>query len=224
MPVNTWRWVKLTDWSTPMRPSTRDRLLNTAVNLLYARSYADVGVQELCKRARIKKGSFYHFFDSKQQLTLAALDRQWNELKQSIFTNDPASRSPVKRIEHCFTRFYYLHSEMKERTGNVLGCPFGNLAMELSTQDETIRKKVDTIFQEVEGYFEQILNDAIAAGEVPQQNTRVTAQALLAYLEGLNMVAKVRNDPEVIKRLASGMVRSLIGARTEVPRRTLMAS
>lgn len=206
-----------------MRPSTRDRLLHTAVDLLYARSYADVGVQELCKRARVKKGSFYHFFDSKQQLTLAALDRQWNQLKQSIFTNHPASRSPLERIEHCFRRFYYLHSEMKERTGHVRGCPFGNLAMELSTQDETIRRKVDTIFLEVEGYFEQILDDAIAEGEVPPQNTRVTAQALLAYLEGVNMVAKARNDPEVIKRLAPGMVRSLAGARTEVTRRTPMA-
>ena len=56
---------------------TRQRLLDTAEKLFYARSYEDVGVQEICREAGVKKGSFYHFFPSKRDLTLAILDDSW---------------------------------------------------------------------------------------------------------------------------------------------------
>ena len=39
---------------------TKQRLLDAAFALFYARSYADVGVQEICEKAGVKKGSFYH--------------------------------------------------------------------------------------------------------------------------------------------------------------------
>jgi len=52
---------------------TKQRLLDTAQRLFYARSYEDVGVQEICQEAGVKKGSFYHFFPSKRDLTLAIL-------------------------------------------------------------------------------------------------------------------------------------------------------
>ena len=84
--------------------STKERILTSALDLIYARSYADVGVQEVCEQAGVKKGSFYHFFPSKRDLTLAALDRQWLNVKQNIF--EPcfsAPGSPLKQIGHCFT-------------------------------------------------------------------------------------------------------------------------
>ena len=58
---------------------TKQRLLDTAQKLFYARSYEDVGVQEICQEAGVKKGSFYHFFPSKRDLTLAILDELFGE-------------------------------------------------------------------------------------------------------------------------------------------------
>ena len=52
----------------------RERLIHSAIELVHARSYADVGVNELCEHAGVKKGSFYHFFPSKRDLIVAALD------------------------------------------------------------------------------------------------------------------------------------------------------
>ncbi|UCD12029.1 MAG: helix-turn-helix transcriptional regulator [Nitrospinaceae bacterium] len=40
----------------------KQRILDSARGLIYSRSYAGVGVQEICKHAGVKKGSFYHFF------------------------------------------------------------------------------------------------------------------------------------------------------------------
>jgi len=48
---------------------TYDRILLAARELIHARSYAEVGVAAICDQAQVKKGSFYHFFPSKQALT-----------------------------------------------------------------------------------------------------------------------------------------------------------
>jgi TetR/AcrR family transcriptional regulator, transcriptional repressor for nem operon len=46
----------------------RERLIGTAGDLWHRRSYTDVGVSEICETAGVQKGSFYHFFPSKQDL------------------------------------------------------------------------------------------------------------------------------------------------------------
>lgn len=188
--------------------NTRDRLLDSALDLIYARSYADVGVQEICEHAKVKKGSFYHFFPSKRDLTLAALDRQWEIARRTVWVPAFSKHlSPLKRIERCFDLFYEHQCGVKASTGQVRGCPFGNLALELSTQDGVIRRKVDRIFREVGAYLERALRDAVAAGQVPEQDVGTTAQALVAYMEGVILLAKTSNDPELIKRLRQGVLR-----------------
>jgi TetR/AcrR family transcriptional repressor of nem operon len=189
---------------------TRERLLNSALDLIHARSYAKVGVQELCDHAGVNKGSFYHFFPSKRDLTVAALERQWQIAKQTVWDPAFASNLPViQKLECCLDHFYQHQCHVKDRTGQVPGCPFGNLALELSTQDEVIRRKVDQIFGECEKYVERILEDAIAAGEIPKLDTQTTAAAVIAYMEGVMLMAKTRNDPHVIKELHQGLTRFL---------------
>jgi TetR/AcrR family transcriptional repressor of nem operon len=41
---------------------TRTRILATAREMFHGRSFADVGIQEICEGAKVQKGSFYHFF------------------------------------------------------------------------------------------------------------------------------------------------------------------
>ncbi len=189
---------------------TRERILAGALDLIYARSYANVGVQELCEHAGIKKGSFYHFFPSKRDLTIAALDRQWELAKQQIwdpaFTNHLSLREKLRR---CFDFFYDHQCGAKTKTGLVPGCPFGNLALELSTQDEAIRRKVDHIFRETTAYVRRALAEAIASGEIPKQDVSAAAEAIVAYTQGAMLMAKTRNDPGVIKELRQGVLRLL---------------
>ena len=192
--------------------NAKEKLLGSALALMYARSYGDVGVQEICEHAGVKKGSFYHFFPSKRDLTLAAIDHQWTGVRQELVKEVLAgTNSPLKRVERCLELFYETQCGVKAQTGHVMGCPFGNLAIELSTQDEYIRKKIESIFQELAGYLERTLEDAVAVGEAPKQDVHTTAQALVAFIQGVLLLAKSQNDPEVIDRLGKGFVRSLAG-------------
>lgn len=190
---------------------TKQRLLDTARELFYARSYEDVGVQEICQEAGVKKGSFYHFFPSKRDLTVAMLDESWiqfrDTLLKDVFVRDVP---PLQRIQRLVDMQYCHHTEVKTETGHVFGCPFGNLAGEMSTQDEVIRERVKRIFCELEAPIEAVLKEAVAAGDLPELDSRATACAMVAYLEGLSLMAKTHNDPEIVKRLGPAMLKLIV--------------
>ena len=197
----------------------KEKLLNSALELVYARSYAGVGVQELCDHAGIKKGSFYHFFPSKRDLTLAVLDRITENTKKTIFDAAFVKRlSPLKQLERWIGLIYKDACLTQKRVGYVLGCPIGNLALELSTQEEVIRQKVETILGQVTTHLEGVLRAAIAEGEIPKQNVARTAEAMTAYVEGLHLMAKNQNDPEVIRRLGHEFINRLAGETPSSPK------
>jgi len=188
------------------QPDTYDRILHAARELIHSRSYADVGVAAICDQAQVKKGSFYHFFPSKQELTLAVLDIYYAEMKAHLL--DQAFDSglpPMARLQRLGELAYEFQARTKQACGHVLGCPFGNLASELATQDETIRLKVDSLFAKLQKASHETLEEAIAIGEIPPIDVTATAQAMFAYFEGVVLLAKTHNDPELLHRLLPAM-------------------
>jgi TetR/AcrR family transcriptional repressor of nem operon len=191
--------------NTPI--DTRQRLLNSARDLLHSRSYGNVGVKEICDMAGVQKGSFYHFFPSKQELTLAVLDEFYLIMKEKIFAQAfRPERSPMQRLAAVLENIYALQKTIKEQSGKTLGCPYGNIASELSTQDEPIRQRIDSLFQQMEATLQATLDEAVSKGEIAPCNTAATATAMFSYMEGLMLLAKTRNDPEVIRELGSAML------------------
>lgn len=194
----------------------KEKLVQSALDLMYGRSYASVGVQELCEQAGVQKGSFYHFFASKRDLTLAALERQ-RELGRCTIL-EPAfcpERPPLRRIEAWFDRLYEHAATMKRKTGCVPGCVVGNLAVELSTQDEVIRHKVADLLTDLTRVIEQTVAEAIKRKDLPAQNPKIVAEAVVAYMEGVTLMAKTHNDPTLIKRLGRKFLRQLMGGAEE---------
>ena len=185
------------------KSDARERLIESAKELIHSRSAADVGVNELCEHAGVKKGSFYHFFPSKQDLLLATVDELAEWYGHEIY--EPASAdelAPLERIDRMFELLHKYHAEDAAKTGRMNGCHFGNLAMELSTQDELMRQKLVERFDWVIDWIEAALIDAVAAEDLPRIDTRRAAQALLAYTEGILLLAKTQNNPDLIKRLS----------------------
>ncbi|WMP19056.1 TetR/AcrR family transcriptional regulator [Thiothrix lacustris] len=191
--------------NTPI--DTRQRLLNSARDLLHSRSYGHVGVKEICDMAGVQKGSFYHFFPSKQELTLAVLDEFYLIMKEAVFAQAfRPELSPMQRLSVLMENMYALQKTIKEQSGKTLGCPYGNIASELSTQDEPIRQRLANLFQQMAAALQATLDEAVSKGEIAPCDTAATASAMFAYMEGLMLLAKTRNDPEVIRELGSAML------------------
>lgn len=212
--------LRLTDRSSILRVRMRCcdsklRLLQTAHELIWRQSYGSVGVDQICEQSRVKKGSFYHFFRSKSELTVAAYELYWEELRFVLDRIFSMHVSPLARLEAYFANIRRNQTEHFEKNGRVLGCPFASLGSELSTQDEAIRRMAEKISERKCGYLESTLRDAIEAGDIPTRDPKLLAKELHFYIVGLVQEAKISNNLSVLDHMESGAYR-IIGATHEV--------
>ena len=181
---------------------TRSRIIDAAKTKFHSRSYADVGIKEICDSAAIQKGSFYHFFRSKRDLALAVIDEFAADWADGFVAEafDP-DLPPMERIDYLIDAAYYWQKSVKEKYGSMPGCLFGNLALEISTKDSVLRAKLLAVFSHAQSHFKTTLDEAVTAGTLAPLNTELTAEAMLAYLEGMILIAKSKNDPEILYTL-----------------------
>lgn len=181
---------------------TRTRILSTARELFHGRSYADVGIKEICDLAKAQKGSFYHFFPSKQDLAMAVIDDMADDWAHGFVAEAfDENLPPLERLDYMIDAAYYWQKAAKDIEGRMPGCLFGNLALEISTRDDVLRAKLNAVFDKASRRFHEALDQAVELGEIPPLDSEATAAAMLAFLEGIILLAKTRNDPEVIRDL-----------------------
>ncbi len=181
---------------------TRNRILATARELFHGRSYADVGIKEICDNSRVQKGSFYHFFPSKQDLAMAVIDDMADDWAHGFVAEAfDQNLPPLERLDYMVDAAYYWQKAAKDIEGRMPGCLFGNLALEISTRDDVLRVKLNAVFAKASSRFHETLDQAMERGDIPPLNTEATATAMLAYLEGVILLAKTRNDPDVVLQL-----------------------
>ena len=185
---------------------TKSRIIDAAKARFHSRSYADVGIKEICDLAQIQKGSFYHFFPSKRDLAIAVIDEFAQDWATGFVAEafDP-ELGPMERIDFLIDAAYYWQKSVKNLHGTMPGCLFGNLALEISTSDDVLRSKLTAVFAVAQERFKETLREAITVGEIAPLNVELTAEAMLAYLEGMILIAKNQNDPEVIYKLGSAI-------------------
>ena len=191
---------------------SRLRLIRSAKDLFYAHGYNAVGVKEICDRAGVNKGSFYHFFPSKRELLIAVIESHAEWLGAVMQEAARPDLPALERVRRLFTLIGRFDGDVRRRLGHVVGCPFGNLAAELSSQDETVRRKIDGVFSHGISFIETQLEEAIAAGQIEAIDTTVAAQGILAYLEGTHLLAATRDSPDLVAELSDGALR-LAGVR-----------
>jgi len=192
----------------------RERLLDSCQALMHEKGYTAVGVGEVCSRAGVNKGSFYHFFPSKQELALAVIDEfgaaSGDQLGRVLESDAP----PLDRLERFFEVTYESQRDLRDACGKLLGCPIGNLALEMGSQDAVLRDRLRAVLDGQIDRFAAVLQEAIARGDLPQQDARATAASLLALVEGTLLLAKASDDVEVLRDLGERAFR-LIGAEED---------
>ncbi len=191
-----------------IKNTTRERLVETAIDLIWQSSYGAVSVDDICKAADVKKGSFYHFFPSKVDLALAAMDEYHNTFRPDYDAAFSPSVPPLERFERMVEIGYKKQKMSVEKYGRVCGCPFATLGSEMAGQEEKIRAKVEELFALHNKYLMSALRDLVEEGLL-SDGTDVHAKAneLSAYIMGQVMMARIQNDLNVIADLKHGILR-----------------
>ena len=192
-------------------PSTKQKLIDTALELIWTSSYGSVSVDDICKAADVKKGSFYHFFPSKVDLAIAAMEESFISVKPQFDEMFSASTPPLERFSRLADYTYQTQKQYAEERGRVVGCPCSSLGCEMSGQEPGIRGKFDEHMRRMERYYEQAIRDLVAEGLLASDtDVKAKAKEIYAYLLGQQMIARIRNDLEPLQSdLKAGLWRTL---------------
>ncbi len=120
--------------------ATREKILEASLQLFHEQGYTGTGISTILRQAEANPGSLYHFFKTKEDLVRAVLDQYQDMLWPVVLGPvQEAERDPIERI---FRLLAWYRDGMVE-SGCRLGCPIGNLALELSDTHPEVRPKIE---------------------------------------------------------------------------------
>ena len=194
----------------------KEKLLAVAFELIWDSSYGSVSVDQICERAKVNKGSFYHFYGSKADLAVAAYEDHWRQKQPEMDRLFSAQISPLERLSGWCKHVYETQKCRCKEHGHVCGCPYGSIGGEVATQDDKIRVKAEEIMNRSVRYIESAIADAIREGSVTVTDARKAAQNIFSFVIGTLLQAKVHNDVELLRDLSSTIM-AILGAKSAVP-------
>lgn len=182
----------------------RKKLMDAVLELIWTGSYGTTTIDQICEKADVRKGSFYYYFESKADLALAAIEEQWKTVRAECDSIFSPTVQPLDRLKNYFEFGYRFQCDIKQKYGNVLGCPLFSLGAEVCTQEHGLQRKIQEILNYKLKYLESAIRDAHAAGLIEAQDAATKARVIHAYWEGLLTQARIQNDVEVLRESAAG--------------------
>ena len=177
--------------------NTKRKLLDAAVKLMVCKGFKATTVDEICAGAGVTKGSFFHYFDSKEDLTKATA-KHFHDFQQRMF--DGADfRSLADPLDRVHGRLDLLVA-VARNPELPKSCLIGNLAQEVSGTHEEIRCVCDGVFNAAVADFERDvaaakLKHAPKAGFDPAS----VARLYVTLIQGSMVMVKVSKNPAIFE-------------------------
>jgi TetR/AcrR family transcriptional regulator, transcriptional repressor for nem operon len=175
----------------------RSKLLDAAISIIRKKGYAATSVDELCARAGVTKGAFFHHFPSKDSLAVAAANH-WSELSGALFAAAPYHRfdDPLDRVlGYLDFRKAILRGEVAEFT-----CLAGTMVQEAYLTHPDIRHACDACIGDHAAKVESDMADAMKHYHL---DATWTAESLAlhtqAVLQGAFILAKTKGSAAVVE-------------------------
>lgn len=175
----------------------KDKLLDAAQSLMLAKGFTATTVDEICETAKLTKGSFFHYFKSKEELGRAALDRFVSTMQQ-ITQQAPfhKERDPLKRV-YGYVDFMI---RMAKDPRTPKSCLLGTFAQELSDTHPKIRSRCAEHFCLWAEAFKKDLDEAKAKYRPKAAiDTQELAEHFIAVAEGALILARAKQDTGVVE-------------------------
>jgi len=179
----------------PERGDARTRLLEAARDVIRAQGYAATSVDDLCRAAGVTKGAFFHHFDSKEALGVAAADF-WTETTSAMFAAAPyhAPADPLDRV----LSYVDFRRELIAGSPAEFTCLVGTMVQERYSTSPAIRDAcANSIFSHAETLEGDIADAMETHGIAGDWTAASLARHTQAVLQGAFILAKAGNDPDL---------------------------
>jgi TetR/AcrR family transcriptional repressor of nem operon len=176
------------------RESKKEHILRAGLEVMKIHGYNGTSVKDIVDAAVVPKGSFYNYFPSKESFAVEALQAVADEsLSASRDLLASGTGSPLQRLRSYFEQ----NASQACEDDFKVGCFFGNMCQEMSDSNEIIRGKVRQILVRNTELFEQVLDEAKAAGEIAAgADTGMIAEFVMNAWEGTLMRMKASKSRE----------------------------
>jgi TetR/AcrR family transcriptional regulator, transcriptional repressor for nem operon len=190
--------------------TAREKILNAALTAIRTKGFNATTVDDLCGAAGVTKGAFFHHFDSKDALGVAAAEH-WSKVTSGFFADAPYHRhdDPLERVlAYIAFRRDILRGELPEFT-----CLVGTMAQEVHQSSRAIAAACDA---SMSGHAATLEPDIAAAmreqGLDPGGFTTGWSAASLALhtqavLQGAFILAKAKGGPAIAEESADHLAR-----------------
>ena len=169
----------------PRPPSdARNRIVQTALALFAARGYHNTGVADILRESGVQRGALYHYFSSKKELGLAAIDETVR-----LLAEEGAGRH-LRTDGHPIDRMLKIVDDLpgvvKLQSGEALT---PSVAVRLGAAEAEFRERISTRFAEFTDELEAVVRRGIAEGQIVESvDPRVLSRAFMVMCEGIQFV------------------------------------
>jgi TetR/AcrR family transcriptional repressor of nem operon len=186
--------------------AVRERILQQAEHVFHLKGYGAACLEEIAKASGMTKANLFHHYGSKSQLALAVLDFKIAEFRTRRVEPLCGQAAPEKAVEAMFDE----GSKFFHGIGCKAGCFVGNIALEMSDQDEAFRERVGAFFAEWASSIAECLERCKKSGYFgPTLDSKASAEAIVALYEGAIMLTRSQRDAQIFQRVG-GIARSIL--------------
>ncbi len=192
--------------------ATRQKLVGATVGLILKQGFSATSVDQICAAAGVTKGSFFHHFENKEALGLAAAD-WWGEMGTALYAvawQDP-DLDPLEQLH----RFFDIMSGFTERPDDPCVCVVGMLSQEMTGTHPNFRGVCAGHLDDWTRHVVKMLTAAKAKHPpVVDFDPEKVAWFLNSLWQGSMLISKTRQAPEMIRsniELARAWVDSFFG-------------
>jgi TetR/AcrR family transcriptional repressor of nem operon len=177
---------------------TRERILSVGEDLILARGFSAVGLSEILGKAEVPKGSFYHYFRSKEGFGVALLERYFQDYDArlaSLFAAEPRSGRQV------LLEYFKNWLETQNASGSHHSCLAVKLAAEVCDLSEPMREELSTGMNRIVAHLAAVIREAQADGSLKQEvDAEQLGESLYAMWVGASLLARANGSNAPLER------------------------
>jgi TetR/AcrR family transcriptional repressor of nem operon len=175
----------------------RDSLLAVGQELFINSSFNSVGLNDILREAGIPKGSFYHYFASKEDFGLQVVEHYARQNLAEL--EEVLSDSTLTRYEQLKT-FFSRNIQHFDTIEFCQGCLMANLSQELADVNEKLRCRINELSALVVNRIAECLEDMdtseLSLGHLSSQEA---AQVLMNSWQGAVMKMKLEKNRSALE-------------------------